>query len=306
MKKSIYFISLYLLLLASCKTKQDAGFVETDTPKKGTIYISVDESFKPVIEQQIKVYHSSYPEANIIASYKPEVECFKDFMKDSTRLIIVAKGLSKSETSFFANKLSVPPQFATLAYDAVAVIVNIKSKDSVFTIADLKNILTGKKNITAIMDGNNATSSVRYLQDSVLRGASFGKNVVAVNGSDAVIEAIKKTENAIGFVGLSWVGNSEEPQQVEDLKKMRLALVECVKCNEKDMFAKPSQATITFGEYPLARPLYYIFKDDAGGLGTGFVNFMSLERGQLIFRRSGLAPAKMSFLKRNSKIKEQE
>ncbi|OIR12169.1 PBP superfamily domain protein [mine drainage metagenome] len=306
MKKIIYFISVYVLLLASCKNNRDAGYVETDTPKKGTIYISVDESFKPVIEQQIKVYHSSYPEANIIASYKPEVECFKDLMKDSTRLIIVAKGLTKNETSFFENKLSVPPQFAVLAYDAVAVITNINSKDSVFTIADLKNILTGKKNKTVIMDGNNATSSVRYLQDSVLRGASFGKNVVAVNGSAAVIEAIKKTENAIGFVGSSWVGNSDEPQQVEDLKKMRLALIQCVKCNEKDMFAKPSQSTVTFGEYPLVRPLYYIFKDDAGGLGTAFVNFMSLERGQLIFRRSGLAPAKMGFLIRNSKIKEQE
>lgn len=306
MKKIIYFISLCFLLLVSCKNNRDAGYVETDTPKKGTIYISVDESFKPVIEQQIKVYHSSYPEANIIASYKPEVECFKDLAKDSTRLIIVAKGLSKNEELFYQNKLSAPPQFAALAYDAVAAIVNINSKDSVFSIADLKNILSGKKNITVIMDGNNATSSVRYLQDSVLRGASFGKNVVAVNGSAAVIEAIKKTENAIGFVGLSWVGNSDEPQQVEDLKKIRLALIQCVKCNEKDMFAKPSQATITFGEYPLARPLYYIFKDDAGGLGTAFVNFMSLERGQLIFRRSGLAPAKMGFLIRNSKIKEQE
>ncbi len=306
MKKIIYFISLYFLLLTSCKNKPDAGSGETDTPKKGTIYISVDESFKPVIEQQIKVYHSSYPEANIIASYKPEVECFKDLMKDSTRLIIVAKGLTKDERAFFENKLSVPPQYTELAYDAVAVIVNINSKDSIFTIADLKNILSGKKSKTAIMDGNNATSSVRYLQDSILRGASFGKNVVAVNGSNAVIEAIKKNENAIGFVGLSWVGNIDEPKQKEDLTKLRLALIECVKCNEKDMFAKPSQATITFGEYPLARPLFYIFKDDANGLGTGFVNFMSLERGQLIFRRSGLAPAKMSFLKRNGKIKEQE
>jgi len=216
------------------------------------------------------------------------------------------KGLSKNEVSFYENKLSVPPQFAVLAYDAVAAIVNINSKDSVFTIADLKNILAGKKNITAIMDGNNATSSVRYLQDSVLKGASFGQNVVAVNGSDAVIDAVKKTEHAIGFVGLSWVGNIDEPKQLEDLKKIRIALIQCVKCNEKDMFAKPSQATITYGEYPLARPLYYIFKDDGGGLGTAFVNFMSLERGQLIFRRSGLAPAKMGFLIRNSKIKEQE
>jgi len=306
MKRVFYLLTLYIFLSVSCKNESDKTTIQTDTPKTGTIYISVDESFRPVMEQEIKVYHSSYPETNIIASYKPEVECFKDLMKDSTRMIVVARGLTKDETAYFENKLSFQAQVALVAYDAVAVIVNIHSKDSVFSIADLKDILSGKKSTVAIMDGKNATSSVRYLQDSVLRGASFGKNVVAVNGSAAVIEAIKKNENAIGFVGLSWVGNIDEPKQKEDLSKLRLALIECVKCIEKDMFAKPSQSTITFGQYSLARPLYYIVKENAVGLGTGFVNFMSLERGQLIFRRSGLAPAKMSFLKRNSKIKEQE
>ena len=297
----------FVLVLAACDDGKNNKSNETDTPSKGTIYISVDESFKPVIQEQIKVFHSSFPDAHIIASYKSEVECFKDLENnDSTRMIIVAKGLSKEEIAFFQNKLFFKPQFSAVAYDAVAVIVNIHSKDSVFTIADLKNILSGAKNTTAIMDGKNATSSVRYLQDSILKGASFGKNVVAVNGSDAVIDAVEKSENAIGFVGLSWVGNINEPKQKEDLKKIRLALAECVKCPEKDLFAKPSQSSITFGEYPLARPLYYILKENAAALGTGFVNFLSLERGQLIFRRSGLAPAKMDFRSRATKIKEQE
>ena len=238
MMKRTYFFA-FCLILFSCSTETDKTNIQTDTPKKGTIYISVDETFKPVMEEQIKVYRSSYPEAHIIASYKPEVDCFRDLLKDSTRMIIVARGLTKDETAFFENKLSYQAQVALVAYDAVAVIVNSLAKDSIFTVADLKNILTGKKNITAIMDGKNATSSVRYLQDSVLRGASFGQNVVAVNGSEAVIEAIKTNKNAIGLVGLSWVGNIDEPKQKEDLTKLRLALVECVKCTEKDMFAKP-------------------------------------------------------------------
>ena len=295
-----------MFFFAGCKNENKQKNNLSDDPKQGTIYISVDESFKPVIEQQIKVYKSSNPDANIIASYKSEVDCFKDLMKDSTRMIIVAKGLSKEEIGYFENSISYKPQFAELAYDAVSVIVNINAKDSVFSFNELKDIVAGKKKITVVMDGKNATSTVRFLQDSLLKGMPFGNNVVAVNGSEAVIEAIKQSENAIGFVGSSWVGNTTEPKQKEDLKKIRLALLECTKCTEKDLFAKPSQSTVTFGQYPLARPLIYILKENWAGLGTGFMNFMSLERGQLIFRRSGLAPAKMSFLKRNSKIKEQE
>jgi phosphate transport system substrate-binding protein len=96
---------------------------------------------------------------------------------------------------------------------------------------------------------------------------------------------------------LSWVGDDYDKVQKENLNNIRLGLVECKIC-DKGIFAKPSQATITFSQYPLARPLYCIVKENATGLGTGFLNFLCLERGQLIFRRSFLVPAKIGFLKR--------
>ena len=202
--------------------------------------------------------------------------------------------------------MSFQPQFAILAYDAVAVIVNQASKDSVFSITDLKDILSGKSKRIAVMDGKNATSTVRFLQDSILKGAPFGANVVASKNSADVIDIVSKNENVVGFVGLSWVGDSHDPKQQEQLKSIRLALVECVRCVEKGFFAKPSQATIAYAQYPLPRPLYYIVKENAAGLGTGFMNFLSLERGQLIFKRALLVPAKMNFNKRSGKIKESD
>jgi phosphate transport system substrate-binding protein len=301
MKKLYLFYCIIVLVLFSCNQANNKKSKD-DTPTQGTINISVDESFKPVIEEELKVYHVSYPETNIIASYKPEAECFKDLQSDSTRMIIVAKGLTKDEENYFKNLLSFRPLYDIVAYDAVAVIVNAHAKDSFFTIKELRDILSGKKNMTAIMDGNNATSTVRYLRDSVLLGKPLGKNVVGVNGSQAVIDAISKTNDAIGFVGLSWVGDEYDKKQKEQLKKIHLAQIECVTCEEKDMYAKPSQATITYAQYPLARPLYFILKENGLGLGTGFTQFLSLERGQLVFRRSFLVPAKMNFKIRTSKI----
>ena len=292
-----------LLLFVSCKTsvKQEDT---RDTPVKGLINISVDESFKPVIEEQIRVHHSSFPNTKIIASYKSEAACFRDLQSDSTRMIIVAKGLTDKEAGYYKSKLFFKPQYGILAYDAVAVILNRAAKDSVFTMAQLKDILAGKNKMTAVMDGKNATSTVRFLQDSVLRGAPFGGNVVASENSEKVIDIVSNNPNVIGFVGLSWIGDSYDPKQEAYQKKIRMALIECVNCIEKDVFAKPSQSTVTYGQYPLARPLYYILKENAAGLGTGFMNFMSLERGQLIFRRAFLAPAKMAFHSRKGNIKD--
>jgi phosphate transport system substrate-binding protein len=219
-------------------------------------------------------------------------------------MIIVAKGLTDPEVEVYQSSLSYRPQFGILAYDAVVVIVNRASKDSVFTIAQLRDILSGKTKITAVMDGKNATSTVRYLQDSILRGVPFGSNVVASESSEKVVEVVSNNPGMIGFVGISWVGDSYDPKQIAYQKKIRTALLECVKCEEKDVFAKPSQASITYGEYPLPRPMYYILKENTSGLGSGLMNFMSLERGQLIFRRSFLVPAKMFFNARKARIKD--
>jgi phosphate transport system substrate-binding protein len=304
--KHSFLILAVLLFFAACKGKEGMANDDRDTPNKGTIRISVDESFKPVIEEQIKVHHSSFPDTKIIVSYKPEVECLKDLQNDSTRMILIARGLSKQESSIFESSLGYRPQFAVLAYDAVAVIVNHASADSVFTMNDLKDILSGKSKRIAVMDGKNATSTVRFLKDSILRGAAFGANVVASKNSEDVVDIVSKNENVVGFVGLSWVGDSYDPKQQENLKKIRLALVECVRCVEKGFFAKPSQATISYAQYPLPRPMYYILKENSAGLGTGFMNFLSLERGQLIFKRALLVPAKMNFKIRSGKIKESD
>jgi len=110
---------------------------------------------------------------------------------------------------------------------------------------------------------------------------------------------VSNNKDAIGFVGSSWVGNQEDPEQVTEAKKIKQALVECKRCG-KGYFAKPNQETIINGQYPMVRPLYYIIKENHTGLGTGFVNFLSLERGQLIFRRSYLVPGKMDFNIRKS------
>lgn len=275
-----------------------------DSPKQGTIHISVDESFKPVIDEQIKVYESSFPDAHIIAEYKPEADCFRDLQKDSTRMIIVARGLTPQEIAYYKQTLSYKPLFDILAFDAVDVVVNPESNDSAFTMKQLYKILSGEQSDKIVaVDGKNATSTVRYLMDSIMRGTAFGKNVTAAADSKGVLDYVAQTKNAIGFVGSSWVGNQQDPAQRAYNKKIKLAMVECRNC-EKNIFAKPSQATLSYDQYPLVRPLFYILKENSSGLGMGFMNFMSLERGQLIFRRSLLVPAKMYFGIRKGDLSE--
>ena len=278
----------------------------TDTLVSGTIHISVDESFKPVMEEQIRVFERSFPGAHIIASYKTEADCFKDLYNDSAnRMVIVTRGLKDEEDVYFLDTLKFYPHWDNIANDAITVIVNSKSNDTLFTLERLRNQLSGKTNREQkiVFDGMNATSTVRFVMDSILKGEKFDTSVVqAVRTSQEVIDYVSKTENAVGFVGISWVGNPEDSAQVKMLNKVKIAYVSCAVCEDQP-FVKPMQASILTRRYPLVRGLYYILKENFNGLGTGFVNFLNQERGQLIFRRAYLG-SRMDFGVRRVRINQ--
>ncbi len=289
------FSFLMVIFLTSC-----GGNVRTDldTTDSGTIHISVDESFKPVIDSQIQVFEALYPKAKIIADYKPEAECFKDLMKDSTRLIIVTRGLSDAEEKFYKDTFSFYLRYDKLANDAVAVIVNNEDPDSLLTMEQIRGILSGSTGDKekAVFDGLTETSTIRYAVDSILKGQPLDpKKVYGVNGSLGVINYVEHHEDVLGFVGVSWIGNPEDTTALSFLKKVKIAALRCNNCDQ-ETYVKPYQVNIELRRYPMVRGLYYILKENYSGLGSGFVNFMQYERGQLIFKRAYLWPAKMNFI----------
>jgi phosphate transport system substrate-binding protein len=53
-RNNIYTIAIFVLVLLMGCSDQSDKIQTVDTPTKGTIRISVDESFKPVIEEQLR------------------------------------------------------------------------------------------------------------------------------------------------------------------------------------------------------------------------------------------------------------
>ena len=136
--------------------------------------------------------------------------------------------------------------------------------------------------------------------DSVLRGENLGKNVVAAESSQGVIDYVSKTHNAVGFLGISWIGNRDDSAQVLALKKVQLARLEST--DSAGGFVLPVQYLIYSRTYPLIRDLVYVLKEKHTGLAHGFAGFMRSDRGQLLFRRSYLYPAIRSFYVRDTEL----
>lgn len=295
--------SWLLFLLSGCGNQEQAP--TRDTTTSGTIRISVDESFKPVIDSQIKVFESLHPQAHIIVQYKPEADCLRDLNQDSTRMVIVTRGLTDEEDKILKDTLSFSPVFSVIAFDAIAVIVNKEAKDSIFTMQDIRSMVNGtsKYPYKVIMDGTSATSTVRYVVDSLLKGAPLSKNVAGAPNSEGVINYVATHKDAIGLIGVSWIGDHDDPQQLSFLQNVNIASIQCAGCTDGP-YVKPYQANIAMRRYPMIRPLFYILKENYDGLGSGFANFLIYEKGQLIFRRAYLFPARMPFEVRDMQIEQ--
>jgi phosphate transport system substrate-binding protein len=292
-----------MLLYLSCGSNTNR-IIPTDTTNSGTIHISVDESFKPVIDSHIKVFENKYPDAHIMVHYKPEAECLRDLNNDSIRMVIVTRGLTDGEEDTLRGRIGFKPRYGPVAYDAIAVIVNNKVKDSLFTMQDIRSMVKGTSGhpYKVVLDGTSLTSTVRYVVDSLLRGAPISSNITGAKGSEGVIDYVSNNTDAIGLVGVSWIGNRDDTTQLSFLKKVKIAQIECVDCN--GTYVVPVQANIALGRYPMLRPIYYILKENFNGLGSGFANFLIYDIGQRIFNRAYLLPARMRLDVRESAISE--
>src|SRR5215813_8769968 len=92
--RTFFSVICLLVLVSSCG---ENGQQPTDNENQGTIHISADESFKPVIDSQIQVYEFRHPGTHIIPHYKPEAACIEDLMVDSIRMVIITRKTSDAE-----------------------------------------------------------------------------------------------------------------------------------------------------------------------------------------------------------------
>jgi phosphate transport system substrate-binding protein len=288
---------LATLLLVAC-TERDKKGKAVDTTTSGDLTIAVDESLRPFVEAEIDAFEAIYQNAHVQATYMSESEAVDALLKDSVRLAIVTRKLTKEEVDFLAVDNLTPNQLK-VATGGVALITHRDNSDSVITIAQLKEILEGK--ITTWKQLNSTTSStiqlvfdnptsgiVRLLQDSVVNVKTLPPNCFAVENNQAVVEYVSKKTNAIGLIGVEWISDSDDATANTFLNTIRVMSV----ARDEEFFL-PYQAYLATHQYPLCRETIFISREARAGLASGFLSFVASDKGQRIVLKAGLVPATM-------------
>lgn len=299
--KLSYPIIGLLLFLTACG--QMGNTATDETPTRGNIKITADESFQPIIESEVHTFTSIYENAHIKAQYKPEYDVIEDFMNDSVKVIVTSRKLSDYQIQYLRDTLIIT-RTTTFAYDALALVTNIANKDTLLTYNNVKNIFLGKvrnwKDINSksklgdirVIFDNNKSGNIRYFKEHFGIKDTLKGNFFAVNSNPEVINFVSKNPDALGIISINWISDLDDSLSMSFTKKVNIIAVSQEYINDGSYY-RPHQGFIYDKSYPFVREIYLISRETFSGLGSGFINWACAEQGQRIVLKSGLVPATM-------------
>ena len=293
--------TLGIMILASCG---NMGKKATDeTPTRGKIKITVDESFQPLLDTEIFTFTSLYTSAFITPQYKPEYDVINDYMNDSVKVIVTSKKLTDYQVQHLRESLIVA-RTTTFAYDALALVTNRDNLDTLVNYAVVKDIFLGKikkwsdinpksklGDIQVIFD-NTRSGNIRYFKELFEIKDSLPDNFFAVKSNPEVIDFVSRNKNALGIISVNWISDKDDSRSMSFLKKVNVLAISQPYLNDGTYY-RPYQGSIYDKSYPFVREIYLISRETFAGLGSGFINWACGEQGQRIVLKSGLVPATM-------------
>ena len=275
-----------LFLAISCNKSADAT---QETILKGNATLLVDATLMPVMEDQVQIFESRY-EATIKMNAQSETEVIQSLVKDTSSIAVLSRKLNADEMKIFANR-KIIPKITPIAIDAVALITNKNSNDTLVDIRDVIDFMNGNPSpkIKGLVFDNPNSSTVRYMNTLAGLTSIPQKGVFSFGTNNEVIKFVSQNEGMIGVVGLNWL-TQPRPEMQPYVDKVAVL---SVKGNNQNDFYAPDQNNIAEGKYPLSRELYIVNCQGFSGLGMGFASFVAGDIGQRIILKSGLLPYKV-------------
>ena len=296
---------VFVFLFAMCnqKSKNESG---KETILKGSLDIAVDETVKPIVDDQVAVFEGTYYGAKINVKPESEAEVINDLLNQKTKVAVTARNLSQEELARF-EKSKIKPRVTPFATDAIAFIKSKNNNDTLIALKTVIDFMQGNSNtgIKGLVFDNPNSSTVRFMKELAKVKNVPSQNVFFFFFYEEVIKFVSENDGMIGVVGVNWL-SQPSPNMVDIVKKINVLSVKGLNSNE---YYSPTQNDLAEVKYPLARELFIINCQGYNGLGMGFGSFIAGDIGQRIVLKSGLLPIKTPGRKlqiRNELLKDNE
>jgi len=190
--------------------------------------------------------------------------------------------VDKLKARFATRGVGIP-----VARDGLAIYLNAANPVGELSLPQLLTIYTGQITNWKEVGGNdapiilysreNSSGTYTYFKDNVLKGKDFTSRAQTLQGTAAVVNAVAKDPNGIGYGGAAYA------------KGVKFAKV---RKDDKSPAFTPSLETVRSGEYPISRYLFFYLRSNPKGEAKQFVDWILSPDGQSTITKVGYFPVK--------------
>jgi phosphate transport system substrate-binding protein len=172
------------------------------------------------------------------------------------------------------------------AKDGVTIFLNDANKVNELTLKQISDIYTGKIKNWRELGGSdaeirlygreNSSGTYTYLHDEVVK-ADYASTVQSLPGTAAVVNAVKKDVNGIGYGGAAYAVGVKYAKVKKDATGTGYV---------------PSTETIANNQYPITRYLYMYLRNRPTGETKKYVDWILGTEGQRVVTEIGYFPIK--------------
>jgi len=246
----------------------------------GSLVIKGSTTVLPIAQKVAEVYMQQNPDVKISISGGGSGNGIKALIDGSTDIADSSRFIKDKEVKLAVEKGQYPVPFA-VAYDCIVPVVHPSNSVGNLTMEQLKAVYKGEIKNWKDMDGPDSpivvisrdTSSGTYevWHNKVMKKERVFPGALLQASNGAIVQAVSKNKNAMGYIGLGYMDESVKPLTVNGIKG--------------------SEETTLNGTYPISRPLFMFTNGWPTGDTLNFINFvLHPEKGQKYVGEAGFVP----------------
>lgn len=205
----------------------------------------------------------------------------------TTDICSSSRPIKKDEVAQLQRKYGYQGLEVRVAMDGLAIYVHTSNKVKTLTMAQISDIFTGKTTNWKDVGGankpillysrENNSGTYEFFKEHVLNKQEFASSAQHMAGTAALINAVSKDPNSIGFGGAAYAKNVKEIAVAREVGGKGVL---------------PTEAFIHSGEYPIARFLYFYLHRKPAGNVKKFIDWVISPAGQKVVSEVGYYPLK--------------
>jgi phosphate transport system substrate-binding protein len=266
-------------LLAAAATISGSAFA-------GNITVKGSDTLVILAQKWAEVYMSQHSDVKIQVTGGGSGIGFAALQNQTTDLCDASRKAKPAEIANCIKAFGKRPTEYAVALDGLSVYVNPENPLKELTIAQVGDIFTGRvKNwkqvggpdapIT-IYSRENSSGTYEFFKEHVLKGADFAASAQTMPGTAAIVQAVVKDKNGIGYGGAAYGGSSK---------------LLAIKKDDTSPAIEPTEQNVETGTYPIWRHLYvYVNPALDKGEIAAYLKWMRSDDGQKYVKDIGYYP----------------